>query len=371
VVPEAVTSGGVRAVREDRAAGERRRRKLREFWSYLTDHREQKGCGRTIRKGRVGSAAEILEVTTACRCKWLCPTCGHTASWQQARTLKDRIHGWTAAGGSLALLTLTQSHSLSDPLAVLWDRVEAGWAAVQRGSGWTADKKSYGVCGYVRITEVVHSPTTGWNVHLHVVLLLEAALDESPMEGLRASVAGRFVRGVTRGGGHALIERQDLRPMVVGTGSRLANYLFKGTTMRWGADGSRTPIAILSDLESTGEGFDLWNELTAAVSEKRRMQVRTSNQIDSLCLFGPPTTLDKTGNDSTNTSSEPFSPPPLHGQAHHGRRSPTTSGNRVTEARGASPQVPPCTPATPEHSRLQLNPWNHDGPPPPIGRGGR
>ena len=52
-------------------------------------------------------------------------------------------------------------------------------------------------------------------------------------------------------------------------------------------------MAILSDLESTGEGLALWDELTTTVSAKRRHQMRTSNDIDSLCLPGAATTLDK------------------------------------------------------------------------------
>ena len=47
-------------------------------------------------------------------------------------------------------------------------------------------------------------------------------------------------------------------------------------------DGSRTPMDILDDLESTGEGLHLWDEITAAVSADRRMQVITSTRIDSL-----------------------------------------------------------------------------------------
>jgi hypothetical protein len=87
------------------------------------------------------------------------------------------------------------------------------------------------------------------------------------------------------------VDQQDLQPMTPGTEAALANYLFKGTRMRW--DDSRTPMAILSDLESTGKGLDLWDELTTAVSAKRRPQVRTSTDIDSVCLFGPATILDK------------------------------------------------------------------------------
>ena len=62
----------------------------------------------------------------------------------------------------------------------------------------------------------------------------------------------------------------------------MASYLFKGTRSYWPLDGSRTPMAILDDLESTGEGLHLWDEITAAVSADRRMQVITSTRIDSL-----------------------------------------------------------------------------------------
>ncbi len=259
-----------------------RRIKLREFGSRLSGQAELTGCGRKIRKGRGGSATEILEVTTSCRRKWLCPTCGYTASWQEAARLTRRLLGWTAQGGAVALLTLTQSHCSDDALAMLWSHLEAGWAALVRGSGWTADKQTDGVRGYVRITEVVHTAAAGWNVHFHVILLLDKELDQPRMHGLRASLAARFVRGVERSGGYAAADRQDLRPMAPGTEKRLANYLFKGTRSHWSRDGSRTPLAILDDLEASGEGLHLWDEITAAVSTTRHMQVNTSTHIDSL-----------------------------------------------------------------------------------------
>ena len=130
------------------SAAQRRRVELREFGSRLSDHGELAGCGRTIRKGRGGSATEILEVTTSCRRKWLCPTCGYTASRKEAATLTRRLLGWTAEGGAVALLTLTQRHCPDDGLAPLWSHLEAGWAALVRGSGWIADKRAFGVGGY-------------------------------------------------------------------------------------------------------------------------------------------------------------------------------------------------------------------------------
>ena len=189
----------------------------------------------------------------------------------------------------MALLTLTQRHCPDDGLAPLWSHLEAGWAALVRGSGWTADKRDYGVRGYVRITELVHNAAAGWNAHFHVILLLNQELDQPRMHRLRASLAARFFRGVERSGGHAAVDRQDLRPMTPGTEERLANYLFKGTRSDRLMGGSRTPIAILDDLESTGEGLHLWKEITDAVSADRRMQVITSTRIDSLRPRSPTT----------------------------------------------------------------------------------
>jgi hypothetical protein len=260
-----------------------RREELREFGARLSDHRELKGCGRKIRKGRAGSSGEILDVTTSCRRKWLCPTCGHTAFRKETAKLKRRLRSWTASGGAVALLTLTQSHCHNDGLATLWSRLDAGWAALVRGSGWAADKRTYGLRGYVRIAEVVHNATTGWNVHYHVVLLLDGELGQQHLEGLRTSLATRFTRGIAHRGGHAAVDCQHVRPMTPGTEGALASYCFKGTTMRSPTEGSRTPMAILSDLESTGEGSALWEEFSAAVSTDRRVQVITSRRVDSLC----------------------------------------------------------------------------------------
>ena len=117
----------------------------------------------------------------------------------------------------MALLTLTQSHCRTDGLAALWSRLDAGWAALVSGSGWTADKQTYGVRGYVRITEVVHSPVMGWHPHFHVILLLDRELDQPRLNGLRASIANRFAHGVARSGGHAAVDRQHLEPMTPGT----------------------------------------------------------------------------------------------------------------------------------------------------------
>lgn len=252
---------------------------LRRFGWSLSDDTYLRGCGRRIRRGAVVAAHEILDTTAYCHRKWLCPTCGYVAARRSSRTLEGMLIRWSREGGSVGFLTLTQRHDAHDALPDLWDRIENGWGAAVRGSGWRADRRVYGICGYARITEVIHHPVTGWNVHLHVLLFFDRALSDNTLGPLKDSIVARFLHGIGNSGGHAEANGQHLCWMQPRTEPRFATYCFKGTTVRRSPDGSRTPMAILSDVKSTGHGHPLWTDFTAAVSERRRMQLATSRGI--------------------------------------------------------------------------------------------
>lgn len=272
---------------------ERRERELlRLFISEVSGVPKLKRCGCTVRLGHPGSARAILDRTISCRCKWLCPTCGFAAYGEESAKLKYRLLGWTGRGGAVAMLSLSQSHTPDDRLGQLWSSLEAGWAALVRGSGWTADKQAYGVRAYIRIAEVVYSWAWGWHPHFHVILLLDQRLEQPDMDRLKASLTARFFRGVSAAGGRAGPEGQDLQPMIPGTEWELADYCFKGTARCWTDGESRNPMAIAADVEATGEGMPLWREFVAAVSDRTRMQVSPSRGIDVLCRPGPLHYLD-------------------------------------------------------------------------------
>jgi hypothetical protein len=255
---------------------------LRRFGWSMSDDQKLRGCGRRIPKGDVGTADEVRDLTVQCRRKWLCPTCGDRAARSQSLTYRRELIDWRASGGSNAFMTLTQWHSIDDELTELWDRLERGWDSLKHGAGWDRDREAYGLSGYTRIVEVVHHPASGWNVHLHVVLHLAHALTDNRQDDLMAALAARFIRGIQRSGGDANLAGQDLRAVRAGTEWPLASYCFKGTKLRRTPDGSRTPMSILGDLHSTGEGFALWEEFTAAVNSRRRTQVTRSQGMASL-----------------------------------------------------------------------------------------
>ncbi|WP_371869239.1 protein rep [Mycolicibacter algericus] len=224
----------------------------------------------------------MLEGVRACRRKWLCPRCGYRAVRDESERLEKLLLEWTTGEGAVGLLTLTQRHQLGDGLADLWDRLEAGWAAITRGSGWRTDQNAFGLRGYIRVTEVVHHPSTGWNVHFHVLLLLDYLLDEGDLDRLKTSLADRYCRGIESHGGQVALRAQSLQLMRAGTERYVAWYHCKGTGPLWTRDGSRSPIAILSDLETNGEGLELWQEFTAAVTDQRRVKFSASKNIDAL-----------------------------------------------------------------------------------------
>ncbi|OMC14936.1 protein rep [Mycobacterium sp. SP-6446] len=258
---------------------------LREFGKSLTDDRRLRGCGRKIRRGVVGDADEILETTCYCHRAWLCPVCGDRVAREQYRRVTKTLTAWTAQGGSVAFLTLTQSHSAEDELDILWDRLEDGWDTMLRGSGWRADQKSFGLRGYVRLTEVVQHPDNGWNVHFHVNLLFDEELDHQRLCQLKDRLTARFVRGIRAAGGQASFAGQDLHPMEPNSENRLAGYCVKGTTVGQ-SEGSKTPMGILTSLKETGEGVGLWKEFSAAVTEKKRRRYNPSQGIGKLVRTG-------------------------------------------------------------------------------------
>ena len=105
---------------------------------------------------------------------------------------------------------------------------------------------------------------------------LECALSRDPAPGPRTGSAAHAsaasfsrcevrsrcrAQWRSRGGGSARLATD-------GAGDRgtVGQLSLQGNQVHWSMDGSRTPMAILDDLESTGEGLHLWDEITAAVS---------------------------------------------------------------------------------------------------------
>src|SRR5262249_18998226 len=111
--------------------------------------------------------------------------------------------------------------------------------------------------------------------------------DHQQLYELKDRVSARFIRGIRVAGGVAAGDGQHLSVMQPRSESRLITYYAKGTTARWTPDGSRNPMAILADLNETGEGLGLWKEFSAAVTGTKRRRYSPSQGIADLVPSRP------------------------------------------------------------------------------------
>lgn len=254
-----------------------RNQALSAFAAHLSGDPNQQSCGQPISKGPRGSSREVLTAIRRCKRKWHCLTCACIAARKEADDLGDKIRRWSSLGGDIAFLTLTQGHQLGDPLDQLWLRLQSGWNAIVLGKQWDRSRTAFGLRGYVRITEIVHSPHRGWNVHYHVVLFGENQVwADMRLELMRKAIAERFRKGVRDEGGTAEPIGQSLVSYEEGSHQQLAEYCFKGLKIwRSNTTGARSPMAILDDLEAAGEGGDLWREFAkVAVGRHQKSESR-------------------------------------------------------------------------------------------------
>ncbi|MCV7366650.1 protein rep [Mycolicibacterium duvalii] len=224
----------------------------------------------------------MLDRFKSCHFCWICPVCGVREAEKQADKLAGRLEGWVRRGGRAGFLTLTQRHSYYDDLLQLWNWLEFASGRALRASS----VRDAGVCALFRSAEIVHHPDSGWNVHTHSILFLGHAMSASELAQLKSVIADRFVQAIHRQGGSADRQGQDLRMVEVNTERTIAAYCLKGTTIYRSDDGSRTPMQVLADIESTDTEDDhrRWSEVSSFALHRPGKRFKYTPGIDRLCL---------------------------------------------------------------------------------------
>lgn len=279
------------------------------LWSLSQDER-LRDCGRVsvvpgggvhLRvTGEGNTRAAGYAGLSTCGRVWSCPCCSARILAGRADDVQRAVAAWSSSGGRLALVTLTIRHDASQPLAQLWDSVQAAWRRVIQGRAWKATRARLGVAGQLRVTEVTHG-RHGWHVHLHVLVFLEAGTAPADVveAQLRGALVPRWVDACAAVGAVAYAHggAQDVRVLDVGPGRDPAGYLNKGTysALTWdaaggvalevsradlkaGRAGNRTAFQLLAHIvgsvELTGEvpalELDLWLEWEAASRGRRQ-----------------------------------------------------------------------------------------------------
>lgn len=127
-----------------------------------------------------------------CGSVWHCPVCAAKISERRRADLEAVTALHKAAGGGLALLTLTNSHSRADRLA---DLLQAQEQALRRFWADRASRRLFerlGVVGLVRAVEVTHGKANGWHPHYHILLFLDSPRSVAQLEAIRLDLAQRW-----------------------------------------------------------------------------------------------------------------------------------------------------------------------------------
>lgn len=261
-----------------------------------------------------GLSAGVAGLLTCGRI-WACPVCASKVAYVRSNDLEAGIRTWAGAGGSFVMLTLTMQHNRGQRLKTLWDGLSTAWRLFVSDGSAKRLRKSIGVNGYHRTTEVTYG-ANGWHVHLHVLFFIEGRPGDLTSADAGGKLVARWQAAVELAGFRAVADAQDWK-ILRGDADALASiagYVVKGEYVERVQDmgrnsrsvamemtrsdlkrarraSSRTPFQILGDLveeiEATGsiDGADwaLWSEWEEA-SAGRRQQVWSRGMRDRLGL---------------------------------------------------------------------------------------
>lgn len=267
----------------------------RWLWAHSTIS-AVRGCGRYRRKGSDHVTVKRHESGRAgfggverCASPWACPECAMKLGEDRSKRIADVVEFWLAdQARDVLFVTLTVRHRRGMTLASVWSAVAAGWRAATRGANW----KTFGVDGWIRVTEVTYG-RHGWHVHVHALLNVPHQTD-SGRAALTSKMWRRWDTAVQAEGLPGGSIRHGLDVRVVGVDVGLGDYLQKlaiGVAReaargdgKDAARGGRTPWDILRDA-AAGDlaSRKLWLEWEQ--SSKGRRQILASRGLWDRCAF--------------------------------------------------------------------------------------
>lgn len=153
-------------------------------WSRVAMRRVA-ACGRVpsgssvaikVRAGDDGPIAYVSGTQT-CGSVWACAVCSAVIRTRRAVEVQAAASAHVAAGGRLAMLTLTIRHEESDALVDQFGTLVKAWGRVQRRVSWGNWRRD-DLVGTIAATEVTHGfapgshSRNGWHAHRHLLLFL-------------------------------------------------------------------------------------------------------------------------------------------------------------------------------------------------------
>ena len=208
-----------------------------------------------------------------CGSVWTCPVCAAKISERRRVKLALSVDTHKAAGGEVALLTLTVPHTHEDePFSLVRQVLDAYRKFGQGRNRWTSFVPGY--LGSVRALEVTYG-SNGWHPHLHVLVFLDSSSDLDLTRETLSSLWSAAVQSV------GLSAPSALHGVTLHDGSQASQYVGKWGVadeltkahIKMGRKGGRTPWALLSDsLEGDVQAGRLFVDFTKAFKGRSQLQ---------------------------------------------------------------------------------------------------
>jgi len=200
-----------------------------------------------VRVYRRADSSTYFSGLRVCGSAWMCPVCAAKISERRRSSLALAVEAHRAAGGEVALMTLTCSHSREDEVFSLLDSLLKAFRSFGAGRNrW--QEFTPGLVGSVRALEVTHGDANGWHPHLHVLVFLEA---KTHLGVTRETLAPLWISALARHG----LTASELHGFSLHNGEYAAQYVGKWglaeeltkAHIKMGRKGGKTPWALLSD----------------------------------------------------------------------------------------------------------------------------
>lgn len=128
-----------------------------------------------------------------CNHLWTCPICAAKISERRRVELMELVDAHKAAGGQVAFVTLTFSHSQAEFLIDILPKLSKALKAFKSGRAAKAIREYFNLAGTVRALEVTHGEENGWHVHVHELWFLNGKnhyLAPAKDDGTQAALSG-------------------------------------------------------------------------------------------------------------------------------------------------------------------------------------
>lgn len=158
--------------------------------------------GVQVRRSKLSDALYYAGLQT-CGSPWICPHCAAKITERRREEIQQAVDLWLAAGNTVALGSLTNSHHAGESLKSLMDRQAKALAFFFKDRRVRKALKKAHVIGHIRAWEVTHGRFAfnhGWHPHFHILFFFDvAAASKAEDAGCRVTFAQTYFADLLRG----------------------------------------------------------------------------------------------------------------------------------------------------------------------------